>query len=94
MSQAIFGRDIKHVTLLHIGTFETIMLPHLLELLQERGLTMITLPKAESDPAYALHPDLPAHWDGLFLDMLEGKTHVTLRNDSNARLNQLDALCR
>ena len=94
MSNAIFGRDIKHVMLLHIGGFETVMLPHLLDLLKERGFTLITLPKAESDPAYSLHPDLPAHSDGLFLEMVARDRHVTLPNDSNARLGQLDAVCR
>jgi peptidoglycan/xylan/chitin deacetylase (PgdA/CDA1 family) len=94
MSNAIFGRDIKQVMLLHIGAFETVMLPHLLDLLKERGFTLITLPEAQSDPAYSVHPDLLAHWDGLFLDMVARERHVTLPNDSNARLSQLDAVCR
>jgi peptidoglycan/xylan/chitin deacetylase (PgdA/CDA1 family) len=94
MSYAIFGRDIKHVMLLHIGGFETVMLPHLLDLLKERGFTLVPLQEAENDSAYSLHPDLPSHWDGLFLEMIARGRHVTVPNDSNARLSRLDALCR
>src|SRR5438270_3609276 len=52
MARQIYGRDIKHVMLLHIGSFETVMLPKLLELLKQRDYKLITLQEAESDSAY------------------------------------------
>jgi len=93
-SNRIFGRDIKHVMLLHIGSFETIMLPNLLDLLKQRGFNLITLPEAESDPAYSMHPDLPASWDGMFFEQLMRERHLALPKDPDARLAKLDALCR
>lgn len=69
-SRTLFQRDIPHVMLLHIGGFETVMLPHLLDLLHERGFTLTTLPAAARDPAYAEDPKLPANWNGTFLQQL------------------------
>ena len=67
-ARAIFGRDIKHVMLLHVGAFQTVMLPRLLDLLHERGWTLTTLPDAASDPAYAKVPEGRTSWTGSFLD--------------------------
>jgi peptidoglycan/xylan/chitin deacetylase (PgdA/CDA1 family) len=67
-SRAIFGRDIKHVMLLHVGAFQTVMLPRLLDLLHERGWTLTTLPDAASDPAYAKVAEGRTSWTGSFLD--------------------------
>jgi len=93
MSQLIYGRDIKHVMLLHVGAFETVMLPHLLELLQQRGFNLITLPEAESDPAYATDADLPGNWGGTFLQQMLRVKHLDFQY-SEDRLSKLDAVCR
>jgi peptidoglycan/xylan/chitin deacetylase (PgdA/CDA1 family) len=59
-----YGRDITHVMLLHIGAFQTVMLPRLLDLLDERGFRLVTLPEAQSGPAYAArHGSPPALTD-------------------------------
>jgi peptidoglycan/xylan/chitin deacetylase (PgdA/CDA1 family) len=94
LSYAIFGRDIKHVMLLHIGGFETVMLPGLLDLLKERRFTLITLPEAQSDPAYSMHADSPGNSDGTFLEQHMTARHLSLPNNSNVRLTKLDAVCR
>ncbi len=94
LSNAIFGRDIKHVMLLHIGGFETVMLPHLLDLLKERGFTLITLPEAEADPAYSIHPDLPGNWGGTFLEQSMRARHLPLPKNSDVQLTKLDAVCQ
>jgi hypothetical protein len=52
--------------LLHIGGFQTVMLPHLLELLKRWGFKLISPEEAESDPAYAFDPNLPRVWGGHF----------------------------
>jgi peptidoglycan-N-acetylglucosamine deacetylase len=57
---------LKHVMLLHIGGFQTVMLPHLLELLKRWGFKLISPEEAESDPAYAFDPNLPRVWGGHF----------------------------
>jgi peptidoglycan/xylan/chitin deacetylase (PgdA/CDA1 family) len=52
-AKRVWGRDIAHVMLLHIGGFQTVMLPELLDLLEQRGFRLVTLQEAESDVAYA-----------------------------------------
>lgn len=95
LARTVFGRNIKQVMLLHIGSFETIMLPHLLDLLKERGYRLVTVPEAESDPAYSMNPNLPGNWDGWFLDQLVRARHLSVPPDSaNARLADLDSVCR
>ena len=94
LSELLFGRDIKHVMLLHIGSIEAVMLPQLLELLKQRGFTLITLAQAESDPVYSMHPDLPDHWDGTFLEQLMRARHLAMFKDPTDDLAKLDAVCR
>ena len=94
MSNLVYGRDIKHVMLLHIGAFETVMFPHLLELLNQRGFKLVTLQEAENDPAYASDPDLPSNWGGTFLQQMMLAKHIPLPVDSENRLAKIDKLCR
>jgi peptidoglycan/xylan/chitin deacetylase (PgdA/CDA1 family) len=63
-AQRMFGRDINHVMLLHVGAFQVVMLPRLMELLEERAFTLVTLAEAQSDPVYASNPDLPVPLPG------------------------------
>jgi len=94
ISQVIYGHDIRHVMLLHIGGFETVMLPQLLELLKQRNFKLITLQEAESDPAYASDADLPGDWGGTFLDQMLRAKHIPDPRHSEDRLGKLDAICR
>lgn len=94
MAKQIFGHDIKHVMLLHIGSFETVMLPRLLELLEQRGYKLITLQEAESDAAYASDPNLPAATTGTFLDQMAAARHITPPPRSLAPFAKLEGLCR
>jgi len=95
MAKLIYGHDIKHIMLLHIGAFETVMLPKLLELLKQRAFRLITLLEAASDPAYAVDPDLPGNWGGTFLQQTMAARHITPpqrpADDTFAKLN---VLCR
>jgi peptidoglycan-N-acetylglucosamine deacetylase len=70
-ARAIFGRDISHVMLLHIGGFETVMFPRLLELLRDRGFTLTTLEEAQSDDAYKTVPVRDGNWSGTLLNQLQ-----------------------
>jgi peptidoglycan/xylan/chitin deacetylase (PgdA/CDA1 family) len=57
-AREIYGRDIAHVMLLHVGAFQMVMLPRLMDLLKERGFTLVTLPEAQADPAYTADSDV------------------------------------
>jgi len=94
LSVELFGRDIKHVMLLHIGSIEAVMLPQLLRLLKQRGFTLVTLAQAESDPAYSMHPDSPDYWNGTFLEQMMRARHLGMPKDSTDWLSKLDAVCR
>ena len=93
-AKLLYGRDIKHVLLLHIGGFETVMLPQLLNSLKRQGFRLITLPEAEKDPAYKSDPNLAMKDGGTLLDqMLEAK-HLDLPPHTEKPYDQLNALCR
>jgi peptidoglycan/xylan/chitin deacetylase (PgdA/CDA1 family) len=94
IAKLIYGRDIKHVMLLHVGGFETVMLPRLLDLIKQLNFKLITLPEAESDPAYAMDPDLPSNWRGTFLQQMLIAKHIPELPQSPDRLAELNAVCR
>jgi peptidoglycan/xylan/chitin deacetylase (PgdA/CDA1 family) len=94
MSNLIYGRDIKHVMLLHVGGFETVMLPQLLQLLKRRNFKLVTLPEAESDPAYRIDPNLTSDWSGTFLQQMMVAKHIPEPPHSDDAFAKLDALCR
>ena len=52
-ARRVWGRNVAHVMLLHIGALQTVMLPELLDLLEQRGFRLVTLHEAEGDAAYA-----------------------------------------
>jgi peptidoglycan/xylan/chitin deacetylase (PgdA/CDA1 family) len=57
-SRLVFGRDINHVLLLHLGSFSSRVLPDLFGLLDEEGFEIVTLEEAQKDPAYDYDPDI------------------------------------
>jgi len=67
-SRAVFGRDINHVMLLHLGSFSSHILPDLFEVLDEEGLDIVTLEEAQKDAAYDYDPDLGAR-GGTLVDL-------------------------
>src|SRR5258708_2677688 len=68
MSRQIFGRNIKHVLLMHIGVFDAVMLTDLLAQMKQDGFKFISLAEAESDPAYLSDPDVGLVDGGTLLD--------------------------
>ncbi len=94
MSQSIFGRDIKHVMLLHIGSFETVMLPKLMELLKAKGFTLITLDDAARDAAYKTDVAPLTRWDGTLLEQLIRAKGLKSPARAESPFPRLDAICR
>jgi peptidoglycan/xylan/chitin deacetylase (PgdA/CDA1 family) len=58
ISRALYGRDIPYVLLMHVGALDARLLPRLLQLYRERGVTFISLEEAEKDPFYKNDLDL------------------------------------
>jgi peptidoglycan/xylan/chitin deacetylase (PgdA/CDA1 family) len=57
-SRRVFGRDINHVLLLHLGAFSSHILPDLFKLLDAEGFEIVTLEEAQKDPVYDYDPDI------------------------------------
>lgn len=57
-----YGREIKHVMVLHTGAFNALLLPDLIELLRSKGFELIELEEAMADPAYAEAPEVPSKY--------------------------------
>jgi peptidoglycan-N-acetylglucosamine deacetylase len=68
-SRAVFGRDIHHVVLLHLGSFSSHILPDLFKLLKEEGFEIVTLEVAQSDPAYDYDPDVGSPHGGTLVEL-------------------------
>src|SRR5207302_8133496 len=52
-SQALYGRQVRHVVALHVGAFTAAMTDAYLTDLEKQGATFISLDEALSDPVYA-----------------------------------------
>ena len=75
LSRQVFGRDIHHVALLHLGSFSATILPDLFALLRREGYEFVTLEEAQSDPVYQKDPDIadPRGGTATELFMIAGK---------------------
>jgi hypothetical protein len=68
-SRAVFGRDINHVLLLHLGSFSPHILPDLFEVLKQENFEIVTLEEAQHDPAYDYDPDIGDAHGGTLVEL-------------------------
>ena len=68
-ARAVFGRDIRHVLLLHLGSFSSHILPDLFEILEQEGFEIVTLEEAQKDPAYDYDPDFAEASGGTLVEL-------------------------
>jgi len=96
MSALLYGRDIKHVLLMHIGAFDAVMLPKLLKLYEQRGVKLISLPVAQSDPAYKDSSSQRFDWGGTMLaeQMVARNIPIPAFANRDDELQQIDSLCK
>jgi peptidoglycan/xylan/chitin deacetylase (PgdA/CDA1 family) len=94
MSMQIYGRNIRHVLLLHLGGFETVMLPQLLNYLKSQGFSLITLEEAENDPAYQSDPNIASKWGGTLLEQMMDATHLKIPPHAEKPFKELAVICR
>lgn len=93
MSKALYGRDIPYILLMHVGAFDARMLPRLLQLYRDRGMSFVRLEDAEQDPFYRNDLDLSLPQSP---DTLEETMHARgLPLPPNPRLDlDLNTICR
>ena len=69
LAKLVYGHDINHVLVLHLGSFSSTILPDALGLMQKKGFTLVTLEEAESDPVYEGDPDVGSRYGGTLLEL-------------------------
>jgi peptidoglycan/xylan/chitin deacetylase (PgdA/CDA1 family) len=89
-----YGRDIAHVMLLHLGAFDAVMLPRLLDLLERQSVGLVTLEEAQSDPAYAIDADLASPSGATLLGRMMAAKGIPAPTTGDDALARLAGLCR
>jgi peptidoglycan/xylan/chitin deacetylase (PgdA/CDA1 family) len=69
-SRKVWGRDIRHVALLHLGSFSPHILPELFALLEREGFRVVTLERAQADPIYESDPDIGEPRGGTLTELM------------------------
>lgn len=94
-SRQVWGRDIKHVALLHLGSFSPHILPDLFELLDREGYRIVTLEEAQSDPVYAMDPDVAVPGGGTLTEhMMQAKGISWPANVADKPRERLTSICK
>jgi peptidoglycan/xylan/chitin deacetylase (PgdA/CDA1 family) len=93
-ARQLFGRDVSHVMLLHVGSLQVPMLKHLLELLQKQGFEIVTLEEAQKDPIYAEDPGLPFEGGRSFLEQVFESRGLSSSSPLEHPSAELAAICR
>jgi hypothetical protein len=57
-AQALYGRDIPYVLLMHVSAMSAHMMPQVIQVYRDAGFSFVTLAQAESDPVYRSDIDL------------------------------------
>ena len=94
MARLLYGRDIRHVMLLHLGGFQTVMLPKLIDLLRQSGFQLITLEEAQKDAAYQSDPDAASKYGGTLLEQMMAARKLQTPPHAEKPFARLDAICR
>jgi peptidoglycan-N-acetylglucosamine deacetylase len=93
-AKLVYGHDIDHVLLLHLGAFSSTILPDALELLKKKGFKLVTLEEAESDPAYESDPDAGLRDAGTLLDQFMQVRQIKYPERAEKPYKELESVCR
>jgi peptidoglycan-N-acetylglucosamine deacetylase len=93
-AKLIYGHDINHVLLMHLGAFSSTILPDALDLLNKKGFKLVTLEEAESDPAYEADPDAGLHDAGTLLDQWMQVKQIKNPEHAVKPYKEVEAICQ
>ena len=91
-TRVVFGHEIPYVLLLHIGAFDARIFPELVAQMKAEGFGFVTLPEAESDPAYSTSA-AQMSGGGTFEDQVKSHKGGAPQKRTDYT-GELDALCR
>lgn len=94
MAQALYGRKIDHVMLLHLGAFSPEILPALFDLLKAKGFTLATLDAVQSDAAYLTNPEFLHTNTGTLLEQQYDKVNKPYPALPKKPRKELDEICK
>jgi peptidoglycan-N-acetylglucosamine deacetylase len=94
LAKLVYGHDINHVLLLHLGAFSSTILPDALDLLEKKGFKPVTLEEAESDPVYDGDPDVGSQYGGTLLELWIEAKKIKFPPVMPKPYKQLEKICR
>jgi peptidoglycan/xylan/chitin deacetylase (PgdA/CDA1 family) len=94
MATLVYGHDINHVLLLHLGAFSSTILPDAFDLLKRKGFKLVTLEEAESDPVYEGDPDAGSKYGGSLLDQWMDARQIKYPAVAQKPYEELKAVCQ
>jgi peptidoglycan/xylan/chitin deacetylase (PgdA/CDA1 family) len=93
-AKLIYGHDINHVLLMHLGAFSSTILPDTLDLLKKKGFKLVTLEEAQSDEAYEGDPDVGLHDAGTLLDQWMQVKQIKYPEHAEKPYKEIEAVCQ
>jgi peptidoglycan/xylan/chitin deacetylase (PgdA/CDA1 family) len=93
-SRALYGREIAHVMLLHLGDLNAVMTRPLLALLRQRSFDVVPLAEAEGDPAYAERPDVALPSGATLFGQVRAQKAMPAATQRESVLPRLAELCK
>jgi peptidoglycan/xylan/chitin deacetylase (PgdA/CDA1 family) len=93
-AKLIYGHDINHVLLMHLGAFSSTILPDALDLLKKKGFKLVTLEEAQSDEAYQGDPDVGLHDAGTLLDQWMQVKQIKYPDHAEKPHKEIEAVCQ
>jgi peptidoglycan-N-acetylglucosamine deacetylase len=93
-AKLIYGHDINHVLLMHLGAFSSTILPEALDLLKKKGFQLVTLEEAESDAAYEGDPDVGLHDAGTLLDQWMQVKQIKYPAHGEKPYKEIESVCQ
>jgi peptidoglycan/xylan/chitin deacetylase (PgdA/CDA1 family) len=94
MAKLVFGREINHVILLHLGAYSSTILPDLFALLKQKGFKVVTLEEAQKDAAYDTDPDFASKNGGTLLEQWMDARKIKYPDVQPKPRKELEALCQ
>jgi len=94
LAKLVYGHDINHVLLLHLGAFSATILPDAFDLMQKKGFTFVTLQEAQSDPVYEGDPDVGSKYGGTLLELWIEAKKIKFPQVMEKPYKQLAEICK
>jgi peptidoglycan/xylan/chitin deacetylase (PgdA/CDA1 family) len=93
MAKALYGHDIPYVLLMHVGALDAKLLPRLLQLYRDKGVTFVSLEDAEKDPFYRADVDISLPGSSDSLEQAMHARGLALPPQPHSDMN-VNAVCR